>query len=430
MKRGNGWLLAAALAALLALPAALGTPLRYARELEERAMVRTMGVDAEGENFTLSMATDAESGSEPADGSALLTGTGDLLGRTALEIQTQTDRSIFYGCVGQYLIGENAAAAQFSGVLDYFAMEQELRLGTKLYVVRAGTAGAAMEALTAAGASVPDRLENMGKNEGLGSFGAAYSLREVLAQLGRSGAALSAAVQRGEENGRPTLEAAGYAILDEDGLLGYLTGDAACGANLLLGKTARDCVTVTTARGATAGLLVTGASTGVKPEFDAAGALVRLRLLVKIEASVQETRGVPDPASEETVGELEELLAETERARCENVVALSQLYKADFLELGVRVSLVSPLRGGALRENWRAIFPDIRIDVEVEAHVRRVPDQYLWLHKRFKGLAPGYPDVYGDRPLDRDAAIAAANAATATAVASAAANGAVDEAAD
>ena len=65
-----------------------------------------------------------------------------------------------------------------------------------------------------------------------------------------------------------------------------------------------------------------------------------------------------------------------------------------------------------------AVADTLRFNQRVEAHVRRVPDQYLWLHKRFKGLAPGYPDVYGDRPLDRDAAIAAANAATATAVAS------------
>ena len=33
----------------------------------------------------------------------------------------------------------------------------------------------------------------------------------------------------------------------------------------------------------------------------------------------------------------------------------------------------------------------------VEAEVRRVPDQYLWIHRRFKGLTPDYPDYYGGR---------------------------------
>jgi Kdo2-lipid IVA lauroyltransferase/acyltransferase len=30
----------------------------------------------------------------------------------------------------------------------------------------------------------------------------------------------------------------------------------------------------------------------------------------------------------------------------------------------------------------------------VEAQVRRVPEQYLWIHRRFKGLTADYPDYY------------------------------------
>ena len=31
----------------------------------------------------------------------------------------------------------------------------------------------------------------------------------------------------------------------------------------------------------------------------------------------------------------------------------------------------------------------------LEAQIRRVPEQYLWVHRRFKGLAADYPDYYG-----------------------------------
>jgi KDO2-lipid IV(A) lauroyltransferase len=47
-------------------------------------------------------------------------------------------------------------------------------------------------------------------------------------------------------------------------------------------------------------------------------------------------------------------------------------------------------------------FPgvDATLDAErfnrlLEAHIRRVPEQYLWVHRRFKGLGADYPDYYG-----------------------------------
>jgi KDO2-lipid IV(A) lauroyltransferase len=30
----------------------------------------------------------------------------------------------------------------------------------------------------------------------------------------------------------------------------------------------------------------------------------------------------------------------------------------------------------------------------IEAEVRRNPEQYWWIHRRFKGLSPDYPDYY------------------------------------
>ncbi|MBM0107895.1 LpxL/LpxP family Kdo(2)-lipid IV(A) lauroyl/palmitoleoyl acyltransferase [Steroidobacter sp. S1-65] len=35
-----------------------------------------------------------------------------------------------------------------------------------------------------------------------------------------------------------------------------------------------------------------------------------------------------------------------------------------------------------------------RFNQLIEAQVRRVPEQYLWIHRRFKGLTPDYPDYY------------------------------------
>jgi len=38
----------------------------------------------------------------------------------------------------------------------------------------------------------------------------------------------------------------------------------------------------------------------------------------------------------------------------------------------------------------------LRFNHFIEAEVRRIPDQYWWIHRRFKGLTPDYPNYYGE----------------------------------
>jgi KDO2-lipid IV(A) lauroyltransferase len=42
-----------------------------------------------------------------------------------------------------------------------------------------------------------------------------------------------------------------------------------------------------------------------------------------------------------------------------------------------------------------AIADAERFNRLLEAQIRRVPEQYLWVHRRFKGLSADYPDYYG-----------------------------------
>jgi KDO2-lipid IV(A) lauroyltransferase len=57
-----------------------------------------------------------------------------------------------------------------------------------------------------------------------------------------------------------------------------------------------------------------------------------------------------------------------------------------------RVTISAPL------ENYPGLDPvtDVkRFHAIIEAHIRAVPEQYLWIHRRFKGLDADYPNYYG-----------------------------------
>ena len=49
-----------------------------------------------------------------------------------------------------------------------------------------------------------------------------------------------------------------------------------------------------------------------------------------------------------------------------------------------------------------AVADAVRFNKLIEAQVRRVPAQYLWIHRRFKGLTRDYPDYYASEQRTAD----------------------------
>jgi KDO2-lipid IV(A) lauroyltransferase len=61
---------------------------------------------------------------------------------------------------------------------------------------------------------------------------------------------------------------------------------------------------------------------------------------------------------------------------------------------GYRVIVHPPLEGFPSGDS---AADAARVHALIEQHVREVPEQFLWIHRRFKGLDPDYPDYYGPR---------------------------------
>ena len=76
---------------------------------------------------------------------------------------------------------------------------------------------------------------------------------------------------------------------------------------------------------------------------------------------------------------------------CMHTTATSTLARLG--KAGYEIEILPPLED----------FPsdDLVADTEryvrlLEEHVRKCPEQYFWIHKKFKNLPDGYPDYYSD----------------------------------
>ena len=146
-------ILTAVLASVLALTGCGKAALPYAREMGDMALLRTMGVDAEGDRVRVTVSTGRRTAGLQGEGqpALVLSALGDSLSGACRSMQGLSDSYVFYGYVDQLLLGEGAALAGVEPVLDYFSRDVELGLGAQMWLVRGETARAALESGGGAG---------------------------------------------------------------------------------------------------------------------------------------------------------------------------------------------------------------------------------------------------------------------------------------
>ena len=332
-------------------PLSLTGLLPYAREIEDMELVRTLGVDAGPEGVAVTAAAGGADGEmETASAGA------DTVSAAVLAMQGQGDSYLYFGHVGQLLLGEELARRGVGEALDYALRDVEMRLETALYLVRDGTAA---EALTGAEGSAPDRLEALAGGTGLMADTMTRSVKDVLADLEDRGASFVPSLTAGG-----SLAPAGYGILKDGALAAWAEGEAAGGVNLILGRVDADVVEARPPGQPAAALRVVEARTLVRPVYEA-GVLTGLRVECKVEANLAEGASAADGARRRA---LEAALAETERARVQAALDLAAAQNADYLGLRRSAALLAPWRKADL---LAAELGDLALTARVEAVLQR-----------------------------------------------------------
>ena len=377
----KGKLAAAAVLALF-LAGAGGDFLPYATDITTVELMRTIGLDG-GTDGRLRVTVcggvqQTNSGGDPQP-PLLLTGEADTVYAACTQLETHSDDYIFYGHVTHCLLGQSAAAMGTDDLLDFLERDIQMRLITKLYVVR-GEAGEALAAETGETWAPVDRLDAIGKDFAVQSTSYGYSVGDFAAQLEQNGCALAPALvlapaaggRPGEETPR-TLQISGFAWFRDGVLAGYLGEGAARGANVLLNQVESGTVDVPLPGGGRAALRLTQCKCEWTPEIED-GVLTGLTARWQVQADLAELRGKNDPEDPAVLSALETSLAHRLRREAMAAVFLSQQGEADFLHLEQKARLAAPGDWGAIRAGFRAGFGDLPIRVEVSAAVARTYD--------------------------------------------------------
>lgn len=346
------------------------------RGIEELQLVQTVGIDAQGSNVQVTTASTAGANDDP---SVVLCASGFSISEAAKALQDFAPSSkMFYAHVQNLIIGEEAAAKGIGSYLDYVIRSTQMRMGTSMYIVRGGTA---QSLITGTGekdydiskvlAGVKRDVDTLGQSH-------VYSCRDVSRALAETGAALVCAIEIAPTEDRIYSEASetlavpcGYAIISNGALAGFIDGDKALAASIILGEGGVSTLPLYDEGGAKVTVEYELGSCSVKPVWAKDGSIERIEISAKLNGTVAELNAMRTTGNEEYVKQLEQILSNKLRLALEEVVELSGNMKIDFLKLGRSVKADSASRYAALGGHFEDLISTIPFEIKVDAVLER-----------------------------------------------------------
>ena len=341
-----------------------GFPVK-SRAVEQLRCVETLGCDVSREEVTVSAA--AGSGGEGVP--LALAAQGGSIPQALENLRAWSDaRELFFAHVRYVVTGERAARAGLGPLLDYFARSTQTTLELPLLVVRGGEARSLVVGSEQPGRDVTALLSSMQRQAEQTGTARCFTLREIARRMGRSGAALCCAVEArptGENapsagEGAEAVLCAGYAVLKNGVLAGFLDAEAALGADLLMGLAGQADYVLPCGDGSATVTLLDGNSQ-LTPAWEEDGSLT-VRVATRVRAGVLSTDG-EDVTDRAVRRGLSLALAQAVAAQEEAALAASRDLDADFLELRLLIGQKAPLAAGSSLASLRW---QIRVEAELE----------------------------------------------------------------
>lgn len=349
MRRGVVLCLALSLLAL----SGCGHGLPQAREMDNMALMRTMGVDQGEPSEPLLVTVSSSRRPRGVQGEEepplILSAQGGSMAGACQEIRGQSGSDVWFGHLDQLLLGESLArAGGAQTALEHFSRDPDLGLGTRVWLIRGNTAQAALQTQQSQGAQ--QRLTTLLRDSALGDAGLECTAGETLTTLLEGDCAVLPALTVAE--GKQTLQEGGYGVFRDGALAFWLDGAAARGFELAQGHPGGALLELD--QGV---VRLNSAALTCVPVLDGTrltGLELDLRVIAQVEQSRQETLdrdGIARAIQDQVGGWLRAALDQAQEER------------ADFMGLARKAGAARPGLWRQMRAQWDETFPDLEITV-------------------------------------------------------------------
>ncbi|WP_231699402.1 Ger(x)C family spore germination protein [Limnochorda pilosa] len=369
-------------------------------EVNDLAIVNGVALDRAGPDsleLTIALAVPARitPPSSPGGGGAQLppTTTRATQGRTVPDalsyMQEKLSRRLFWAHNAVILIGEDLAREGVSPVIEFFSRQREARLRTVIGVVP-GRAKDVLAVVTPLQPITPTAIRDIQSFRTsvmttVLDFAAALSAegQEPIAarvQVVHSGAAEPGMLEAPQDGGNagpmiqkdpPQPAVTGAALFKGDRLVGFLDDVETRGVLWLRNELQRATITVTLGdpRRRVSFYLVRAEST-LTPRFH--GDRVVMQVKVFTEGDLSENAAGVDASDPAVIRLLQQEVAESVAERIRRASEKVQKgFRTDVFGFGEAVRRADPRRWEELKHRWEQVFPEVELDLDIQAFIRR-----------------------------------------------------------
>lgn len=374
MKRPALAILALLLSAML--PGCTGVSvLSSAREPDNLELVRTIGVDMERDMVKVTVCS-----ASGMNGSAeFFTGTAETFSKAINNIKKLPQgREAEFSHTEHVVISEEAALCGIDEILDYVERSDTMRIDTDILICRGVTAAELITSASGESSSVSDALTFLEENIDLLGSGYVFSCRDIASALSLRGCALIETIElitpeeRSEDEAEKSIVPAGFALFKEDKLIGYLSESQSNGAVLVMNKLKSEDI-VLRYEDTPITVSVSEARTELTPDY-LSGELSSIAVKTSVFADITSVSGDIKITDEAVRRELEKSLAQEICKNVSDAVELSQALGVDFMDIGHKIEIISPLKYEENVENFTSCLKTVPFDITVSAKLERTFD--------------------------------------------------------
>ncbi|MGE4485868.1 MAG: Ger(x)C family spore germination protein [Oscillospiraceae bacterium] len=313
----------------------------------------------------------------------ILSSTGKTVFEAERILKSHTDKKMFFGYTEYFLIGEDAAKDDIVKYFDFVIRGHEIRLSPKVFIVSGCSIKDFVNQTSSTDKYVVDMLQNIESEiNDMSNFGQLQIIDVANMLNDDSSAAIIPVLKCGDIKDEKIVggelpekdpETCGYAIIKDFKLVGYIEEDISRGYNFLVGKVKSSPISIKDVTGMNVCLEVINEITDVKARFNG-DTLEGVTYKTHIYSNIVEQQSKDDLVSQEDIDDLSKKQSDVIKAEMEAVIGLSKKYEIDCTNLGDKIRIRHPLKWEKIKDKWKEVYPNIKIDVEVTSDLRRIYD--------------------------------------------------------